>query len=94
MNKVITAHQLTVDENTGHTELRLKLSTYGFRFLAVTVIQGTITASFEEEASGNGANESFFVFKNGEIVRSRHEYLATFVYNDEAYHLYGKRSNR
>src|SRR5262245_58208916 len=78
MNRVINAHQLTVDENNGHTELRLKLSTHGFRFLAVTVINGTITASFEEETSGGGANESFFVFKNGEPVRTRLEYLATF----------------
>lgn len=93
MNRVIKAHELTVDENNGHTELRLKLSTRGFRFLAVTVINGVVTASFEEEDCGAAANEPFFLFKNGEGVRCRHEYLATFVFNDEAYHLYGKRTN-
>lgn len=94
MNRVINAHQLTVDENSGHTELRLKLSTHGFHFLAVTVTNGTVNASFEEEDTGSSANQSFFLFKDGETVRCRHEYLQTFVYNDVAYHLYGKRSNR
>lgn len=94
MNRVINPHQLTVDENNGHTELRLKLSTHGFRFLAVTVINGFVTASFEEEDTGSAANESFFLFKDGETVRCRHEYLTTFVFNDEAYHLYGKRCNK
>lgn len=94
MNRVINSHQLAVDENNGHTELRLKLSTHGFRFLSVTVIHGLVSASFEEEDTGSGANETFFLFKNGETIRCRQEYLATFVFNDEAYHLYGRRSNR
>ena len=94
MNRTINQHVLPIDENTGHSEPRLKLNTRGFLFLSVVVLNDEVVASFEEETCGGAANESFFIYKSGESLRTRGEHLCTFVFKNEIYYLYGKRSNQ
>lgn len=94
MNRIISQHTLPIDENSGRSEPRLKLNSRGFLFLSVVVVGDQVIASFEEETCGGGANESFFIYKVGETLRTRGEHLATFVYKNEVHYLYGKRTNQ
>lgn len=96
MNRRIKSHEITVDQNSPVTELRLKLSTLGFKFLTVTVIDGTIAATFEEQDSDKSCNESFFVFNGDQAIRcpERYEYLTSFTADGQVFHFFGYRTNR
>lgn len=100
MNRTITQHTLSIDENNGRSESRVKLNTRGFLFLSVVVLGDRVIASFEEETVGGGANVSLFIYRScdGDVQLihnpSQGEHLATFVHNNEICYLYGKRTNR
>lgn len=96
MKRRITSHEIAVDQNAPETELRLKLSTYGYKFLTVTVMDGTVQAAFEEQDSEKSCNESFFVYQGDQAIRcpERYEYLASFALDGLLYHLYGSRNRQ
>jgi hypothetical protein len=94
MNKRINAHVIPVDENSDTSEFRLKLSTHHYLFLTIVVKENQAIASFEEEEIGSGANQSFFLYKDGQIIRSKGSHLASFVLRDETYHLYGQKTRQ
>jgi len=89
MNRRINPHNVPVDENSDSSEFRLKLSNHSYRFLTVVVRDNEVTASFEEEEVGKSSSQSFFLYKDGQVIRCKGSYIASFSFHDNTYHLYG-----
>jgi len=70
------------------------LSSHDYRFLSIAVREGAVIASFEEEEIGSPSNQSFFLYKDGAVIRSKGGHMASFSFNGETYHLYGYASRQ
>jgi hypothetical protein len=92
MNRRINPHIVPVDENSDSSEFRLKLSTHAYRFLSIAVKDNEVIASFEEEEVGNGGNQSFFLYRDGQVIRCKGSFIASFTLREHTYHLYGTAS--
>ena len=92
MNRRINPHIVPVDENSDASEFRLKLSPRSFRFLSLAVKSGQVIASFEEEEVEKGCNQSFFLYRDGQVVRCKGSFMASFTLGEHTYHLYGTAS--
>ena len=92
MNRRINPHIVPVDENSDSSEFRLKLSTHAYRFLSIAVKDHQVIASFKEEEVSNGVNQSFFLYRDDQIIRCKGSFIASFTLRDHTYHLYGTAS--